>query len=262
VHPIERLRYMARAGDVDTAPLIREAAAALGACADDPMELVMACRQLIDHRPASGPLVWLSARMITGADPRREAWDAVDLLERDTTVRELGHALPAGASVLVIGAPELTGAALTTRGDVKVLVADTTGEGYGLIHRLQVADHDAHDVPAGGIGAAAVEADLVVLETDALGTDSALARSGSLAAAAVARHGGVPVWMVAGVGRCLPARMWEAMRDRVVSAEPWEDTMEIVSLDLIDQVVGPAGLQPVREARLRTDCPVAPELLR
>ncbi len=262
MHPIERLRYMARAGDVDTAPLIREAAGALGACANDPRALVMACRQLIDHRPGSGPLVWLSARMITGADARQEAWDAADMIERDTTVRELGHALPAGATVLVVGAPELSGAALMSRGDVEALVADTTGEGYGLIHRMHAADHDAYDVPAGGIGSAVAEADLVLLETDALGTNSALARAGSLVAAAIAQYRMVPVWLVAGVGRCLPDRMWDAMRDRVVSAEPWDDAIEVVPLDLIDRVVGPGGLQPVGEARLRTDCPVAPELLR
>ncbi len=262
MHPIERLRYMARAGDVDTAPLVREAASALGACADDPMELVMACRQLIDHRPSSGPLVWLSARMITGSDPRHEAWDAVDAIERDTTVRELAHALPSDTTVLLIGSAELAGEALFARGDVEALVADTTGEGFGLIHRLHVNDHDAYDVPASGIGPAAVEADLVLLETDALGSGAALARSGSRAAAAVARHAGTEVWLVAGVGRCLPDRMWEAMRDRVVSGEPWDDTMEVVPLDLVDQVVDSSSVQPPTEARLRTDCPVAPELLR
>ncbi len=54
--------------------------------------------------------------------------------------------------------------------------------------------------------------------------------------------------------------MWNAVRERVVSSEPWDDTMEVVPPDLIDRVLGPAGLQPVSEACRRIDCPVAPEL--
>ena len=42
VHPIERLRYMARAGDVGTDTLVYEAATALGAVSRDPAELVLA----------------------------------------------------------------------------------------------------------------------------------------------------------------------------------------------------------------------------
>jgi len=253
---------MARAGDVGTASLVREAAIALSATADDPMELVMACRQLIERRPSSGPLVWLSARMITGSDARDEAWDAAEAIERDTTARELAHVLAADSTVLVIGSPEIAGSALFARADVDVLVADTIGEGYGLIHQLEINDHAVADVPSGGLGSAAAQADLVLLETDALSDHGALCRTGSLAAAAVARHMGVPVWLVAGVGRCLPARMFEPMADRSISDQPWDDEVELVPLDLIDTAIGPAGPQPVPEARLRVDCPIAPELFR
>ena len=37
---------------------------------------------------------------------------------------------------------------------------------------------------------------------------------------------------------------------------------EMVPLDLVDSVVGPSGLRPTREAVARSDCPVAPELLK
>ena len=262
VHPIERLRYMARAGDVGTASLIREAAVALSATARDPVELVMACRQLIERRPSSGPLVWLSARMITGSDARAEAWDAAEAIERDTTARELAHVLVADTVVLVIGSPEIAGRSLRARGDVNVLVADTIGEGYGLVHQLEINDHSVADVPAGGVGSAAAAAGLVLLETDALSDGGALCRTGSLAAAAVAHHSGVPVWLVAGVGRCLPSRMWEPMADRSISDQAWDDEAERVPLELIDKVVGPSGPQPIAEARLRVDCPIAPELFR
>ena len=105
-------------------------------------------------------------------------------------------------------------------------------------------------------------ADLVLLETDALGPDSALCAIGSLQAAAVANAAGIPVWLVAGIGRCLPQRMWEPLRDMVISDEPWEDLFEVVPTELMTSVIGPGGPIPAAEARFRTDCPVAPELFR
>lgn len=253
---------MARALDAPAAPLVREAAIALAAFAHDPMELLTACRQLIERRPACGPLVWVSARMLTGSDPGTEAWDAVEALERDTTADELAHALPADSSILVIGAAELTSAAVLDRPDLEVLVADTVGEGFGLLRRLDANDHSSVDVPPGGVGAAAAVVDVVVLEAEATGDREALARTGSRAAAAVAHHAGVPVWLVAGVGRVLPERMWNYVRDLSIDDDPWDADLEVVPLDLVDRVVGPGGLQPVRELTYRIDCPVVPELFR
>ena len=235
---------------------------ALGAVSHDPAEVVLACRQLIEHRPSSGPLVWLAARMLTGAYPGNEAWDAAEMIQRDKTVRELEHVLPGDTGIVVIGSPELASQALTARGDVEVFVADTTGDGYGLVHRLDLNDRLVVDVPLAGLGSAVADADLVLLETDALGPESAICPVGSLTAAAVATQLGTEVWLVAGVGRCLPAAMWEPLREMIVSDEPWEDRHEVVPLDLVNRVVGPGGPVPVTEARFRTDCPVAPELFR
>jgi hypothetical protein len=79
----------------------------------------------------------------------------------------------------------------------------------------------------------------------------------------VARHAGIPTWVVAGVGRVLPGRLWEAMVRRLDDeADPWEAATEVVPLDLADRVVGPAGPQLPSEAVRRADCPIAPELLR
>ena len=80
----------------------------------------------------------------------------------------------------------------------------------------------------------------------------------------MARHADVPVWLVAGVGRMLPARMWTSLLERVdaVGDDPWETEVEPVPLDLVDRVVGPLGLEDPAAALLRTDCPVAPELCR
>ena len=253
---------MARAGDVETAALIGEAARALSAVAHDRAELVLACRQLVEHRPACGPLAWLSARMLTGPDPGAEAWDAAEAIDRDKTDRELAHAIPDESGVVVVGASEITSRAVGLRGDVEVFVADTVGDGYALVHRLDVNDRLAVDVPLAGLGQAVLQADLVLLETDALGPDSALCNIGALSAAAVANAAGIPVWLVAGVGRCLPERMWTPLRDMVVSREPWEDLHETVPVAIVYRVVGPGGPVPIAEVRFRVDCPVAPELFR
>ena len=128
--------------------------------------------------------------------------------------------------------------------------------------RLLAADVDAVDVATHGLGAAAAAADVVVLEASAVGPEGFVGVAGSRAAAAVARHDGTPVWLVAGVGRLVPQRVWDALVGRVdVAAEPWEADDEIVPLDLVDQVVGPTGPLPVADALRRTDCPVAAELL-
>ena len=159
--------------------------------------------------------------------------------------------LVAAGSVTLVGCVDLGVDALARRGDVDVLAVDGDG---GV---------DALDVPASGLGAAVVESDLVLFEASAVGPQSALCPSGSLPAAAVAKHTGAAVWMVAGVGRLLPRSMFDPLVHRAIGElDPWEAPEELVPLELVDAVVGPAGAEPVAAAVARTDCPVCPELFR
>ena len=242
--------------------LVRETAQALAAFRDDPSGLVAASRRIVDRHPTSAPLWWLCAQVLTSPDGQRAAWDAVEAIETDRTAAELGFALPEEATACVIGWPEQVGEALPPRGDVEVLAVDSLGEGSGLVRRLTQAGIDAVDVPMSGLGAAVSSADVLLLEAVAVGPTGFVAVSGSLAAATVARHVGVPVWLTAGVGRLLPGRMWEAMANRQATraADPWDLDEEVVALSLVDQVCGPTGLQPPADALRRIDCPVAPEL--
>jgi len=263
MHPIERLRYVARASGAEPGLLLRETAGALAGFSSDPAALVTACRRMVDRHPASGLVWWLCCRVLNAGDPRHEAWRAVEDVEADATVGEMAHALPEGATVCVLGWPERVGSALTRRGDVEVLVIDTLDEGSGFVRALERVDVDAVDVALAGLGAAVASSDLVVLEALAVSPDHVLAVAGSLAAAAVAHHAGVPVWAVAGVGRLLPDRMWQALTSRLDrQGEVWELDEDIVPLTLVDCLVGPAGPEPVAVGLRRTDCPIAPELLR
>lgn len=262
MHPIERLRYVARASGADQSLLVRETAQALAAFRDDPSGLVAACRRIVDRHPTSGPLWWLCARVLTSPDGQRAAWDSVEEIDDDRTAGELAFALPEDATACVIGWPELVGDALPPRGDVEVLAVDSLGEGSGLVRRLSQVGIDAIDVPMSGLGAAVSSSDVLLLEAVAVGPSGFVAVSGSLAAATVARHAEVPVWLAAGVGRILPTRMWDAMANRQATraADPWDLDEEVVPITLVDQVCGPGGLESVAAMLARTDCPVAPEL--
>jgi hypothetical protein len=261
VHPIERLRYVARAGSAEAGELVREAAGALGGMGSDPTGLVMSCKRLVDRQPTSGPLWWLCARMLSAGDPRAEAWRCVGELDDDPTARRLADELPDEARVTVLGWPELVGEALPRRGDLEVLVVDAEGEGTAFARRLRANDVDAEEIPEASTGAAAASSDLVVLEPTAMGAGRLLAPAGSLSAAAVARYAGVPVWAVAGVGRALPGPLWEALVARLEIEAPWEADVEVVPLDLVDVVLGPGGRTTADRAAARADCGVAPELL-
>jgi hypothetical protein len=265
MHPIEHLRYVARATGADPAGLTREAAFALAdMAAREPAGLVPACRRLIDRHVASGPVWWLSARMLGAEDPESAAVEAVEELDSDPTDRILAAELPDSATVLVLGWPDVCSAALRSRGDIEVLVVDAEGEGGPLVRRLREAGAEAALVPEAGVGPAAAVADVVLLEALAAGPGGILAASGSLAAAAVASHSAIPVWAVAGVGRVLPARLWDALTERLDASadEPWDRACALVPADLVDRVVGPGGAVDPAVGLSAATCPPAPELFR
>jgi hypothetical protein len=261
MHPIERLRYVARVGGVDQGELVREAAAALGGLSNDVGGLIMSCRRLLTRHPTAGALWFLCARLLTASDARAEAWEVTEALEADATPNHLVRLLPEEATITVVGYPELTALGLPKRGDIEVLAVDASGDGQALARRLRNGDVDAVEVPDAGVAAAVATSDVVVLEASCLGPAGFVAPTGSRAAAAVAHHAGVPVWLVAGVGRALPSRFWDAATARLGGDEPWDAAEEIVPLDLVDRAVGPDGGRDGADLAARADCAAVPELL-
>src|SRR5262249_29587992 len=100
----------------------------------------------------------------------------------------------------------------------------------------------------------------VLLEARTSSPEQAVVAAGTGDVLAELARPGRPVWLVVGVGRLLPARLFEAM---VAQVAPLEDHgLELLPLQAVDRVGGPNGLdRPDRVVR-RVDCPVAPELLR
>lgn len=264
MHPIERLRFVARATDAPVDDVVREAAASLAGFAQDPVSLVTACRRLIDRHPANGAIWWLCARTLVAADPGDEAWRCHSEFHADPTLDELSHLLPAGAAVAVVGWPDRLAAAFSPRGDVQVRVIDVDGNGPGFVRMLERLDVEAVDIAVSGIGPAVAGADLLVLEASAIGPTAALVEPGGWAAAAVARAGEVPVWLVGGCGRVVPAGLWPALESRLGGAAtaPWDRGVDPLPLTLVDQVAGAAGLRTVADALATVETPDAAELRR
>jgi hypothetical protein len=221
MHPIERLRWVARSGEAGDPLAVVEAAEALAAFADDPASLVTACRRLLERGPGFGPLWWMSSRVLCALDPAAEAYAAATELERDATVVRLALELPDGP--VVVASPALRRRLAAAGAEVEVMMSRAAA--------------------------------LALIEAQAAGPSGFAVTAGSAALARQARHAGVPVWMVTGVGRVLPVRLYDALLARA------GETVEVLLASAVDQVACPDGLHPPAVALARADCPIAPELL-
>jgi len=85
VHPMERLRYVARAGSAPDRILVGEAVPALGAFSSQPGAMLVALRQLISRQPESPGLLALAAHMLQALDPLEAGWAFADALDTDRT---------------------------------------------------------------------------------------------------------------------------------------------------------------------------------
>ncbi|QQS25570.1 MAG: hypothetical protein IPM43_04130 [Actinomycetota bacterium] len=267
MHPIERLRYVARSTGADQRVLVRETAGALAGLRIDPAGLVTACRRIVERHPSSGPLWWLCSHLLTAPEPFEQMWTLAEEIDCDPTPTGLVRDLPEEATVCVVGWPDLIGEALVRRGDLAVLAVDSGGYGRGFANQLRRADVDVEEVPAEGAGAAAVQADLVLVEAFAAGGGEALCSIGARGVAAAAYCAEVPVWLVAGRARRLPDPTWAALGERLGHCgEPWELEVERVPLALMSHVCGAAGVHDLNaatvEALMRPECPFAPELVK
>ena len=262
MHPIERLRYVARSSGYDDRSMVAETAGALRGLGLDAAGMVGACRRIIERHPTSGPLWWLCARVLTAPDAYGAARQAVDEMDSDQTAEHLVGLLPADAVVAVLGWPDIAADVLIRRGDLSVLAVDSGGRSAGFIRRLERADVDVEEIAADQLGSAVASADLLLVEAAAVGSDSALMPSGHLAAASVGYCAEVPVWAAVGVGKRLPEPLWTAMLGQLAEAgEPWQLDHEIVPLTLISHLVGPGGLIERPTDFGPPECPVAYELM-
>lgn len=236
---------------------------ALGSLRVDPANLVIACRRIVERHPELGPVWWLCAHLLTSNDPSGLAWEMADEIDDDTAERQIAAALPDEAIVLTIGWPEIGGAALMRRGDVRVLCADSRFQASSFMQRLERFEVECEPVPAESLARAAALADFVLLETIAASPTRVLAPVGSHVVAAVAASTGTPVWLAAGIGRRLPVQYVDAIAERVLGESAvWDLEVDDVPVGLVTHVGSVDGVSDDVTGSLRPDCPFAPELLR
>lgn len=234
MHPIERLRYVARAGWAGPAVLAAEAAWAFADLAErEAPALVTACRRLLDRQPGCGPLWWVAAHVLSAGDPVSEAVRCAQDLEDDPTPSLVLDAIPPEArAVRRGGIGEVVGA------DLAVVEIEALGPG-GMVADpsvgVMIEAALAAEIPIwleGGVGRV-LPPRLWEAMTSRLYSPQTNAGRATLPGAH-ARN-----------ARMVPTRGHGLLLDHRG----------------VDRVVGPDGPQPLGTALASADCPEPPELL-
>jgi hypothetical protein len=262
VQPFERLRYLARWSDEDDAALVSEAADCLAGFADDPAGLVVACRRLLSYHPSSGALWWLCARVLTAPDPADAAWQAWNLVSEDRTAERLAGRLPFphDEPITVLGWPDLAGAALVERPDLDVMVVRRRSGGDHL--RLRMARREPPVRVVSEVEVAAFGPSHLLVEATAASPTCAVVPDDTPDLLATLASGGTTAWLVAGVGRVLPERLFVSLRHELERDGSDRAGFALVDMARFERVAGPTGLDAPDTLSRRVDAPVAPELLR
>jgi hypothetical protein len=260
MHPIERLRWIARAHGEAPTTLATEAAWTISELAlDEPPALVTACRRLLESHVTVGPLWWVAANVLVAPDPDEAARRAVGELSSDPTAELLAEALGqrlVGDAALVVACPADT--VREALGYLPAAVVRVVGyspelrsEVRGFARLVEEASGWEFDEAPEAVNGAA----LVLVEALAAGPRGILIAAEAMPLVRAASAGSIPVWAVAGVGRVLNDQLLGEMLRRA------GDTVELIEPDALDGLAGPAGLENPGEALGRPCCPSAPELL-
>lgn len=263
MHPIERLRYVAHATGADPATLVCETAMALRDLRIEPAGLVLACRRIIERHPIVGPLWWLCAQLLSSPEPFDLAEQLATRIAQDPIATHLADALPTDSTLCIVGWSYTAMRAVVQRGDCRVLVVDSHGDGQSAVNALERADVVVEYVALESAAGAIMTADVVVIEALACGPGEVLCVGGSHGVASIAYYASRPAWLVAGIGTRLPDVMWSAMKERTFCGrEAWEVSTDVVPVELFATVVGPTGTTTASPGAFAAECVPMPELLR
>ncbi len=274
MHPIEHLRYLARAGHVDAPDLVLETASALSGLVLDPASVVVTTRRIVERHPLCGPLWWLCAHVVTASEPYEALRDCVDQVHDDRTAEHLAAEITEGAMVCVDGWSFDVAHALAIAGatsGIEVCVVDGDNGADHMIRVLERLEIPAHLVNASHGAIAAANADAVLLSAYATGSMSAWCTAGSLALASAAYCAEKPVLLSASVGARLPDVLYAGIvkdLDRQISqrreVRAWHREASEVPFGLCQAIVGSDGVHDVAALPpqgISAQCPPAVELL-
>jgi hypothetical protein len=258
VTPAERLRAITRRSRSDH-DLAVEAADALAGFAVEPAHLVVACRRVLAHLQTNAVLWWVCARILSAPDAAAAAREAAGQIENDRTASRLAATIPLlddGEVFAALGWPDAVDSALAERQDVDAVAIRV--DGYDLAPALRYRRTDRSVRVVDEWSPVLERVRVLAIAAEAIGPERALVPAGTrnVLATVKARE----VWLVGGVGRVLPGRLFDAA---AAAAERDPDAeFDVISLEAIDRVAGPRGVESPADAGKRVDCPVAPELLR
>jgi hypothetical protein len=223
VHPIERLRYVARGGWGGSSIVAAEAAWALADLAQhEAPALVPACRRLLDRQPGCGALWWLAAKVLSAGDPVGEARRCASALEEDSTPQMLLASLPSGARAVRHGG-----------------IGDVAG-----------ADLVVVEIEALGPGGMVADAD-----------SAGLLEAAHAAEVALWLEAGVGRVLPPRLWDSLESRVARSRRRHGRSLRTLSGHHELFELRGVERVVGPRGAKGLDVALSETDCPEPPEML-
>ncbi|MHB8244506.1 MAG: hypothetical protein ACYDGN_03985 [Acidimicrobiales bacterium] len=259
MHPIERLRWIARSDGESAVAVAAEAAWTLGElAADEPAAVLTASRRLVERQPCCGPLWWACAHLIASEDPFATARRvSAELLSTEVADR-VAEALKANftsSDVLCATPPTaLLLQALARHSSYQVrLVAS-----YRVLrHEMRGVGELVNEVTGYELEEAgsALEAASVLLVEPSIASDEGLLVEASIARIVeLANDLDVPVWALLGAGRLIPPRLARAASD-LAGAE-----LEALGPETVSAAVDDLGIGPVSPALSRVRCPVAPEL--
>ncbi len=261
MHPIEHLRYVARARGADPVSLVRETAAALSGLGHEPAGIVLATRRIVQRHPTCAPLWWLCSHVLGALDPFSTLRDCEEEIKNDTTIKNLRDAVPQDAVVCVVGWPTAVLHALASRGDVKIFVVESDGDGDAAVERLATMNVDATLVQFEELSRVVGGCDVVIVEALAAGPTEVLCSAGSHAVAALAYCLQKPVWLVMACGTRLPAALWTAMVAGA-SASSTASDVDVFSASLFSRVISKHGVSDDLSQPFEAECPPTTELLR
>ena len=260
MHPIERLRWIARAHGEAPTTLATEAAWTISELAlDEPPALVTACRRLLESHVTVGPLWWVAATVLVAPDPDQAARRAVGELSSDPTADLLADALSqrlsGDAAIVVVCPADTVREALAGVPDAVVRVVGSSpelrGEVRGFARLVEEASGWEFDEARDALDGAA----LLLVEALAAGPRGVLIGAETMELVQAAREASVPIWAVAGVGRVLNDQLLGEMLRRA------GEGFELIEPEVLDALVGPGGVERPSDALGRSGCPTAPELL-
>jgi hypothetical protein len=190
-------------------------------------------------------------------DPFAAMRDCEGEIKNDPTIKSLRDAVPQDAVVCVVGWPTTVLNALASRGDVKLFVVESNGDGDAAVERLTSMDVEATLVQFEELSRVVSSCDVLIVEALAAGPTEVLCSSGSHAVAALGYVTQKPVWLVAACGTRLPAPLWSAMTSGDAANE-----VDLMPASLFSRVISKDGISDDLSQPFVAECPPTTELLR